>query len=118
MSAVSDRIEGREYAEELLGLSEAGNRSEAFQMGFWRAVANIATEHHQTPSTKPQASTMSDDEAARFERRKIGFGRHADVTYGEVPIGYLIWLHGSSVELSKYLRSDRGQRRQDTEGSD
>ena len=56
---------------------------------------------------------MTDDEAKRYESQLLGFGTYGASTWGDAPTSHLVWLHEQNEKLGAYLRSDRGQRRQE-----
>ena len=87
------------------------SESEEFQSGFFEELALRAM-----PSFAGKACTlltMSDDEAHRFGRTEIQFGKLAGTQYRDVPIEYLCWLADSALRLQSYLRSSVGRRRID-----
>lgn len=101
-----DRIAGRVWAEE--AISVATCESAAFLEGFNRAIRK-----HQPREEVQQPYTMTEAEAIEFEKNVIGFGKHADETYGTAPTDYIVWLAEASATLLKYARSDRFKRRQE-----
>lgn len=112
-NSIRDRITGRKEAESLIELAEVDGKSPAFAKGFWRAMAIMAGGHHKEPEEKPVSPVMSDDESKRFEKRLMPFGMHMGKQMNAVPIEHLVWLHERNERLTRYLRSDRGQRRQE-----
>ena len=100
------RIAGRKWAEE--AIEYAIDQGADFLVGFGREI-----ERRRPCEEIRQPYTMTEAEAIEFEKQVIGFGTHADKTYGTAPTDYIAWLTEASVELLKYARSDRFKRRQD-----
>ncbi len=97
---VAQRIAGRELFEEVYDQLPA-DESDPLRQGFMDRAKRCFT----VQQIDPQA--MSDEAARDFGRRYMGFGAHADKTYDDCPLEYLIWLAESSRGLMKYLRSRR-----------
>ena len=57
---------------------------------------------------------MTEGEAKRFERVIIRFGMNQGLTYGNCDTDYLLFLSKQGEKVSSYLRSCRGQDRQET----
>lgn len=102
------RINGRIEAEQLLSLRTVDASPE-----FNQAFARVFREFADAVLGKPDCElrVMSPQESAAFERSQIQFGIHQGQPYHSVPIEYLTWLADKSLELSAYLRSDRGRAR-------
>lgn len=117
-----DRINGKKLAESVMPfvLEEfeqfRTNYSDAFSEGFWGMIKEEAEKRLPPKETKkppPTRPTMTDDEAKAYERKLVGFGYHQDKTISDCPTDYLLWLNGQNENLGAYLRSERGQQRQD-----
>lgn len=111
--SMRDRIEGAELAAEIVRLAEIDDVSLAKREGFFRGLKRLCDDNLPAPPKDDPRPVMTDEQAARFERQTVGFGRYAEHTWGEVPNSYIAWLHAQEIKLGAYLRSERGQRRQD-----
>lgn len=117
---IRERIRGKQDAKSAMELlaeffPKFDGEPAAYVNGFWEAVVEEGLSHLPSKPSVEAVSRpkMSDDEATRFEKRKLGFGKHADETYGNCPTEYLLFLAARGEELSAYLRSRIGQQRQD-----
>jgi len=99
-----DRIDGREFAEEVLRDVEGTNFSSAFLSGFWREVRCRAKMRR---ADVPANAGMSNERSKVFGRRTIEFGKYSGKRYDDVPLEYLEWLADQGAELLSYLRSRR-----------
>lgn len=105
------RCESRQAAEaaiELLSESIAGDPQH-----FWKIVRDHAAK--QLPSVPDPAGPMTDEEAERFDRAVMPYGKYADEFVEAVPVGYLDWLAGQSDDfkdrLRRYVRNERVRER-------
>lgn len=63
-------------------------------------------------SRKDPDEPMSNEEASRFGKSKMPFGKHVDKTIDETPMDYLEWLDAQPDfrrQLRRYLESERIQ---------
>jgi uncharacterized protein (DUF3820 family) len=77
---------------------------------FWEVIIELAQQQiGATPQTGSEAS-MTDDEARRFGKQTITFGKFQGKPIDEVPIDYLEWYVDSqqfAKDVAKYLQSQR-----------
>lgn len=102
------RINGRQEAEQLLALRTA-EPSPEFEQAFARVLRDFADSILGKPQY--ELRVMTEAESVAFEKSQIGFGIHNGQRYDSIPIEYLTWLADKSLELSAYLRSERGRAR-------
>lgn len=114
--SVIARIEGKKAAQEILAAAKPSPRKKKeFQEGFWREIAREAAAwraDYDDACESVRRPVMTDEEARKFEKTSIGFGKNAGRTYAECPMDYLLFLASKSEPLLAYLRSERGQARQ------
>ncbi len=108
---VAQRIAGREWFEEVFAALPP-SESDPYRQGFMDRAKRCFTVQQIDPGA------MSDEAARDFGRRLIGFGAHADKTYDDCPLEYLIWLAESNRGLMKYLRSRRIREERDRGADD
>ena len=74
---------------------------------FWLAIAAMAEDragiaHEPIPEVKPKpAKTMTDDEAKRFGRKAMTFGKFKNQPINDVDIDYLEW---ADFEMGQWWR--------------
>ena len=76
--------------------------SEAYLDGVARECLDYARHLITEP---PQLITMTPEQAERFGRERITFGKHAGTEYRDVPREYLEWLADEALKLQSYLRA-------------
>lgn len=120
-SSLLANMEAREKAAEYLAFIEADLPPEFRNDRFWEKLAAAVAAKLPKPAetvSPDLLDPMNDAQAARFERETmISFGKYASdpQPVAEVPINYLCMLVDDSPlkrQLRRYLRSERGQRRQ------
>lgn len=76
---------------------------------FRRAIDERDPPKESPPSGRIDTDRMTIDEAYEFSRRKIGFGKYADLCYGDCPREYLDWLVETKktewLTLLRFLKS-------------
>lgn len=125
--SIQDNIAAREAAEVCFALlSEYLQEFELTPDSLaiaWRKLGSMirCTITQQAAAQEPQHA-MSDEEARRFERRTMEFGKYAGQPIGsEVPLSYLVWLDEQPDfrrELNRYLRRREVWAEQETERFD
>lgn len=108
--AITQRVEGRHLAVELLSVLDGETFTEHKLRGFWDEMLGQCPWPPVTPE-KSTLRTMDDESAKRFEQSLIKFGIYSGSQYGVVPIVYLTWVADNAIDLQAYLRSERGKRR-------
>lgn len=111
-SRLRDNIEARCRAEQMRDL--IGDETPR----FWEELARLAQEQlPPVPAPVDPFAAMDEQEAIRFERHALTFGKHAGESVGVVPCGYLGWLaeNDFAIDLRRYLKSARFKVRQDSE---
>ena len=116
---IKANIVARDEARNAVELLEEEAQRHAEPIRFWGELIKLIREH--LPGLIPdvevmQDRPMGDEEAEAFERESMKFGKHQDTQIGEVPIDYLVWMEEQDDfrrELNRYLRSERGQQRQE-----
>jgi len=99
-ATLKKRIEGRKWAEEVLGDLPA-DEQDPFRRGFMDRIKrcfNVA---------ELDSRAMSNRESCDFGRQVITFGQHIGKIYDEVPLDYLDWLAEQNAKLVRYVRSRR-----------
>lgn len=117
MNKLEANIKGRHHAEDILaflhatlsGLPEMSHRS------FWDTIRKAIPPDPSSQHTVKHVGVpvMTDDEAAAYEKELCKMSAHSGRPMGEVPIGFLVAVGEHGRRLSAYLRSERGQRRQE-----
>lgn len=86
---------------------------------FWETLIQLAEERlPPKPVPVDPYPPMADDEAAKFERWVMPYGKHGGKPMGDIPVGYMCWLtDGDDVVKAarRYVRSKRFSERQDAE---
>ena len=102
-------IAARREAEEILEL--IGEKP----VRFWRALA-FQVKAKLPPEPEPeQPELMSEEQALRFERTRVPYGKYQDCDVDMVPTEYLCWLIDGNEftnNLRRYLKTERFKRRQ------
>lgn len=97
-------------------VQEAGDDIEPNR--FWTAIHLAAAAEGKVPPPPPSRGIqpMSDEEAARFERNRIEFGKHKGELIQDVPAAYLCWIAEDEFRenLQRYICSDAFARREDS----
>lgn len=117
------RRQAESYAEDLKEAARAVAKDlmaaetcrEVLQDTFLEHLAPLVWKQTTPEPEVVPSLPMDDEDAKRFEKALVSFGKHEGCPVGEVEIGYLVWLEersGFSRNLNRYLRSERGQRRQ------
>lgn len=111
---LAQRVAGRELANEIIELAAVSKQHPQFEEAFWDQLSKLVTAN--APERKQERaaneiSPMEYGEAMEFEAKQIGFGKHAELTYGDAPINYLEFIGDRSIELLRYLMSSVGRRR-------
>ena len=118
MSDLEKLIEGRKAAQaaiELVTEDQAESLADDdYSRGYLREILRVALEQADERDIPKGESlpTMTEVQAAQFERLPIRFGKHSGMPFGEVPIAYLAWVAEGGSQLASCLRSERGQERQ------
>jgi len=103
------RIAGRKWAEETI--ETAMEEGPDFMDGFVRQIRRVFA----ADLAKNDPDVMTREEAIAFEHEEIVFGKHKGFEWGEVDAGYIAWLADQNRQLSRYVRSELFQQR-DQEG--
>lgn len=121
--SIAENVEARKAAEEAISLvSELGAElglDVSAKVRYWDEIQRLIEEirgAREASGIHTPLDTMTDEEARRFERSKMKFGKHSGEQIGEVPIGYLLWVHEEFTferDLARYLKSERGQKAQE-----
>ena len=118
---VQSRVRAREAAVEIVFLvraemAEHAGCEDVFLDAIQTAFA-VTSDPSQVVRDKPMGDHESADfEAGRGQMSRMPFGMHENKSIGDTPIAYLLWLDGEPDfrrQLNRYLRSDRGQARQE-----
>lgn len=115
---IDQRVQGRGFAEEWLEAADLEGKTADYIRGFWCELYDRMPEVAKPTPHVPMLRFMDEEEAKRFERKEIAYGRHQGQQYGDVPITYLTWVADSATELQAYLRSVRGRERTERETDD
>lgn len=99
-ATLQERIDGRKWAEEVLG-DLPTDKQDPFRQGFMDRMQRC----FQVTEFDPGA--MTDAQSQAFGRRVLNVGCHRDKTYDECPLDYIEWLAEQNAELTRYLRSRR-----------
>lgn len=119
---VSANILTRKEAEALVDLGKESCDSLGLDARkFWSVVSAMATDLAGLTAEadaceerwrKRLGGRMTDDEARKFGDRTVGFGKHADDRWDDVPLDYLEWLAESQrekLDILRYYESRRVQ---------
>ena len=120
--SIEDNIAARKAADEAfelmsLAISEQSLSPEAAAKA-WRSIGDridAVTQTEREPVESP--NVMSDQEAKRFERSIVSFGKHKGKAIKDVPLDYLLWVDGDEFrgDLRRYLKREDVQREQERE---
>lgn len=116
------RRQAESYAEDLKeaargvakDLMAAEIYREVLQDAFLEHLAPLVWKHTTPEPEVVPSLPMDDAEAKRFEQSLMPQKKWDTVTVDEMVIGTLVWLDNDPFhrDLNRYLRSERGQRRQ------
>ena len=109
---VQARVVGRRLAASLIELAGLDELPPNAQEGFWDELRRVMPSQPNGALSTPTPA-MSDEEAKAFEKTKIPFGQHQFTNYGQVPINYLSWVADQGIQLRRYMRSARAQKREE-----
>ena len=122
--SIEDNIAARKAADEAfelmrLSIKEADISPEAMAVAWQRVHTEIGSVMLPT-FAEPEptdSSVMSDQEAKRFERSTMTFGKHEGEQIKDVPMSYLLWIDGDEfrADLRRYLRREEVQQEQERE---
>ncbi len=103
-AADRDRIEGREWAEEVI--ADVLENTDDFIEGFERQIRRV---YRMFRTHLTDQGAMTHKEAIEFEKEQVGFGCYTARTYATTPPEYLAWLVDANLDLARYVRSERFQ---------
>jgi len=109
MSTVEQNITARQEAEAIMNL--CGEQPPR----FWEVLAGlVATKLPLAPTKFDPFAPMDEQEAIRFEATIISFGAFQGQQIGVVEARYIGWLAENefAINLRRYVKSERFQRRQ------
>src|SRR5690349_3383311 len=89
-SKLKARCESRKAAEAVLELISESVEGDVDH--FWKIIRDYASK--QLPSLSDDKGPMTDDEADKFGRTRMPYGKFADHIIELIPIHYLDWLVG------------------------
>lgn len=109
---IGEKKAGRKSAEEILMVLDVP-ASPIASVAFWERLREIVLEKAPLPKLPEEVIPYTQDEAKKFGKEIIPFGKHEGRFIDEIPLTYLCWLadvsRSFSAKLVRYLRSDRIQ---------